>query len=106
MLSARRATVQDQHEVDRLLSARPRRSEIRDLPKGLSPLTLQLVADTLRDAGRDLSAEEAGTRCGLARVSARRYLEQLVATGLAEVRPRYGSAGRPENGYLWTQEPG
>jgi hypothetical protein len=21
--------------------------------------------------------------------------------GLAEVRPRYGGAGRPENGYLW-----
>ena len=21
--------------------------------------------------------------------------------GLAEVRPRYGTAGRPENGYVW-----
>ncbi len=105
-LAARRATVQDQHEVDRMLAARPRRSEDRDLPKGLSPRTLQLVGDTLREAGRDLSAGEAGTGCGLARVSARRYLEQLVTMGLAEVHPRYGSAGRPENGYLWTGGPG
>ena len=36
-LSARQATVQDQHEVDRLLSARPHQGEGRDLPKGLVP---------------------------------------------------------------------
>ncbi len=89
----------------RQLSARPRPGDNRDLPKGLSPRTLQLVGDTLRDAGRDLSAEEAGNGCGLARVSARRYLEHLVTMGLAEVHPRYGSAGRPENGYLWTGDP-
>ena len=106
LLSARQATVQDQHEVDRLLSARPRRGEDRDLPKGLSRHTLQLVGDTLRDAGRDLSAGETASGCGLSRVSARRYLEQLVAMGLAELRPRYGSAGRPEHGYLWTGGPG
>lgn len=106
LLSARHATVQDQHEVDRLLSARPRRGEDRDLPKGLSRHTLQLVGKTLRDAGRDLSAVEAAEGCGLSRVSARRYLEQLVAMGLAELQPRYGSAGRPEHGYLWTGGPG
>ncbi len=105
-LSARKATVQDQHEVDRLLSARPRRGEDRDLPKGLSRHTLQLVGETLRDADGDLSAVEAANGCGLSRVSARRYLEQLVAMGLAELRPRYGSAGRPEHGYLWTGGPG
>ncbi len=101
-MSARQATVQDQHEVDRLLSSRPRPGEDRDLPKGLSRHTLQLVGETLRDAGGDLSAVEAANGCGLSRVSARRYLEQLVAMGLAELRPRYGSAGRPEHGYFWT----
>lgn len=101
-LSARKATVQDQHQVDRLLTARPRRSEDRELPKGLSRHTLELVADALRESGGDLSANEAAERCGLSRVSTRRYLEQLVAMGLAELRPRYGSAGRPEHGYSWT----
>ncbi len=105
-LSARQVTVQDQHEVDRLLSSRPRRGGDSDLPKGLSRHTLSLVADTLRDAGRDLSAGEAATRCGLSRVSARRYLEQLATMGLADVHPRYGSAGRPEHGYVWRDVPG
>ena len=105
-LADRQATVQDQHEVDRLLAARLHRSERRDLPKGLAQHTLTLVADVLRDAGSDLSAGEAASRAGLSRVSARRYLEQLAAMGLAEVRPRYGSAGRPEHGYLWSGGPG
>ncbi len=105
-LADRQATVQDQHEVDRMLSARLHRSERRDLPKGLAQHTLTLVADVLRDAGGDLSAGEAASRSGLSRVSARRYLEQLAAMGLAEIRPRYGSAGRPEHGYLWSGGPG
>ena len=72
------------------------------LPKGLSARTLDLVAHALRSAGgRDLSAAEVARECGLARVSARRYLEHLEHAGLAVVHPRYGSAGRPENGYRW-----
>ena len=38
---------------------------------------------------------------GVEVVSARRYLEQLTASGKAEVTPRYGAAGRPENRYRW-----
>lgn len=100
-LSARKATVRDQVEVDRLLAPRLPAVGAQDLPKGLSRNTLAIVAEAVREAESDLSAGEAATRCGLSRVSARRYLEQLSAMGLAEVRPRYGSAGRPENGYLW-----
>lgn len=97
--AAARATVRDQSEVDRLLAPRPAAASPR-LPKGLSRHTLTLVADALRAAG-DLSAGEAANSCGLSRVSARRYLEQLTSMGLAEVRPRYGGTGRPENRYLW-----
>lgn len=100
-LSARKATVRDQSEVDRLLAARLPSGPDRDLPKGLSRHTLSLVADALRTTEEDLSAAEAAERCGLSRVSARRYLEQLTSMGLAELRPRYGSAGRPEHGYRW-----
>ena len=42
------------------------------------------------------SATECSERTGLARVSARRYLEQLVTQQQADVRQRYGTAGRPE----------
>ncbi len=49
-------------------------------PKGIAPETLQLVREALGAAGPDgLSATECSERTGLARVSARRYLEQMVA---------------------------
>ena len=35
----------------------------------------------------------------MSRVSARRYLEHLVTEGYAQVAPRYGATGRPENRY-------
>ncbi len=66
-------------------------------PKGIAPETLELVRQTLAAAGQSgLSATECSERTGLARVSARRYLEQLVTVGDADVRQRYGTAGRPE----------
>lgn len=88
-----------QQEVDRLMHRLVAPSS--NLPKGLSGRTLDLVAEELRGAGGDLSASEVAQRCGLARVSARRYLEHLERAGLAVVRPRYGTAGRPEHGYRW-----
>ncbi|MGY2075447.1 response regulator [Blastococcus sp. SYSU DS0828] len=95
----------EQSDVDRLLAGRRRgggAGSVTDLPKGLSPRTLEAVARTLRsDPTRDLSAGEVAERCGLARVSARRYLEHLERTGRATVFPRYGGTGRPENGYRW-----
>ena len=66
-------------------------------PKGIAPETLQVVREALEAAGLDgLSATQCSERTGLARVSARRYLEQLVAQQEADVRQRYGTAGRPE----------
>ncbi|MFI9813347.1 response regulator [Saccharothrix variisporea] len=88
----------DQDEVDQLLQHRPRSG----LPKGLSAVTLRLVTEALRDSPTDLSAQEVGERAGLSRVSARRYLEHLVAVGKAEVQPRYGMANRPAHGYRLT----
>ncbi|MDA0636544.1 response regulator [Nonomuraea sp. MCN248] len=87
-----------QDDVDRLfgVSGVP-----RTLPKGLSPATCALVAQALREAGRDLSAVETAALTGLSRVSARRYLEYLCGTGRVELRPRYGTAGRPEHRFRW-----
>ncbi|HEX4814255.1 MAG TPA: response regulator [Nonomuraea sp.] len=87
-----------QDDVDRLFGTP---AAAPPLPKGLSAATRALVADTLRDAGRDLSAAEAAELTGLSRVSVRRYLEHLCAAGQAELRPRYGTAGRPEHRYQW-----
>lgn len=91
----------DQATVDRLV--RPSRTESHQLPKGLSERSLALVVGALAEvcggACDDASAIDVAEATGMSRVSARRYLEHLVASGRAEVNPRYGSAGRPENRY-------
>ncbi|GAA3160486.1 response regulator [Blastococcus jejuensis] len=88
-----------QTDVDRVFggSRGPVSSAPAATPKGIAPETLELVRATLGAAGAEgLSATECSERSGLARVSARRYLEQLVAQQEADVRQRYGTAGRPE----------
>lgn len=93
-------TEAEQSDVDHVFGLL--RSEAQSsLPKGLSQATAQLVTDTLRTAGSDLSAAEVAERAGLARVSARRYLDHLATTGKVEVRMKYGSAGRPQHRYAW-----
>jgi response regulator of citrate/malate metabolism len=72
------------------------------MPKGLTADTSRLVAEAMRACDGDLSAEECAERTGLSRVSTRRYLEHFVTAGKAEVRLRYGTAGRPQRRYRWT----
>jgi response regulator of citrate/malate metabolism len=87
-----------QRDVDRMFAAsRGTAAAPVTTPKGIAPETLALVRESLVAAGAEgLSATECSERTGLARVSARRYLEQLVTQQEAEVRQRYGTAGRPE----------
>jgi len=88
-----------QSEVDELFVAlRPPQSV---WPKGLTAATADLVAEVMRACAGDLSAAECAEKAGLSRVSTRRYLEHFVATGKAEVRLRYGAAGRPQHRYRW-----
>lgn len=96
------AGVRDQDQVDRILASRLSTPAAAVLPKGLSSHTLALVEQVLRDAPGELTAGEAAGLAGLSRVSARRYLEYLASQGSARVRPRYGSAGRPEHAFEWT----
>ncbi len=91
-----------QDEIDRLFGEGGGGGGPQPLPKGLSGTTCALVEDVLRQAGADLSATEVAALTGLSRVSARRYLEHLCATGRTRLRPKYGTAGRPEHRYLWT----
>lgn len=88
-----------QDDVDRVFRAQATRGG-PSLPKGISPETTELVLKALEGADEDgLSATECAESTGLSRSSTRRYLEHLVSTGAAEMRPRYGAAGRPERRY-------
>ncbi|MEV2278813.1 response regulator [Nocardiopsis sp. NPDC049922] len=101
----------DQDAVDRVFGAvRPpeRPAPARSMPKGLTPQTADLVRAALTRAASgggeaaDMSAAECAAETGVSRVSARRYLEYFVEQGHAEVRLRYGTAGRPERRYRWS----
>ena len=92
-----------QDDVDRLFSTL--RPTTMQLPKGLTRATADLVARVLQNASADLSAAECAEQAGLSRVSTRRYLEYLVSLGKADLRLRYGVAGRPEHRYRWTEAP-
>ena len=89
----------DQQQIDQLFGVRSATSadDLAGLPKGLSRETAQAVrAILVRDEA--ISATECAQRIGLSRVSARRYLEHLEQTCVAEVALKYG-VGRPERRY-------
>lgn len=70
-----------------------------ELPKGLREITLQQVLRFLARRGRGYSAEEVAEGIGLARVTARRYLEYLEKIGKVCQESQYGTVGRPVNKY-------
>ncbi len=91
----------DQSEIDQAFSAL-REKERAALPKGMGEETLASVVSALRAHAEGASAGVVGAAAGVSRVTARRYLEYLVANGMAERRPQYGGVGRPELAYVWT----
>lgn len=89
-----------QSDVDGLLDTLRAPVDAGGLPKGVSRESLDEVAAALvPDAGR--TAVEVAELVGVARVTARRYLEHLADTGLAERALRYGATGRPQVEYRW-----
>ena len=73
----------DQHTIDAIMGGTKPipvvGSRVSELPKGLSPHTLELVLSALKEEHDDVSAQELGARVGISRVSARRYLDYLAA---------------------------
>ena len=94
------ASEPDQAEVDALIGTL-RSPTARALPKGLNATTLDRVRDAVRDAEAPLTASDVAGRCGLSRVTARRYLEHLAVEGVVTLSMRYGGTGRPEHLYAW-----
>lgn len=90
--------VSGQTDVDRMLASL-RTPDHGPLPKGMSAATLDAINLALADASEGLSAAAIATGIGIARVTARRYLEYLADNGQVQRRPHYGSVGRPEVRY-------
>jgi two-component system, CitB family, response regulator DctR len=73
--------------------------EIGELPKGLNQLTLTKIISYLMQNSAPVSAENVAVGVGLARVTARRYLDYLEKCGKLELDIHYGGVGRPMNTY-------
>ncbi|MFC0472693.1 response regulator [Halalkalibacter kiskunsagensis] len=86
-----------QDKLDAVLSS-PKNNEQKpsaDLPKGLQEQTLNQIYNYLSKMKESKSAEEIGNNVGLARVTARRYLNYLESIGKVEMDLTYGAIGRP-----------
>lgn len=90
-LAGERSGVLDQSEIDSLIRAT---APVPVLPKGLSIETLAAVRTAVASAPWS-SAADIGGLAGVSRVSARRYLEYLTATGEVQRRLDYATSGRP-----------
>jgi two-component system response regulator DctR len=69
--------------------------DVHSLPKGLHDQTLNQIYKYVSGLEEAQSAEEIGTNVGLARVTARRYLNFLESIGKVEMELTYGTIGRP-----------
>ncbi|MFL5839147.1 MAG: response regulator [Thermoleophilaceae bacterium] len=75
------------------------------VPKGLKRARLSAVRGVLERSDRALTAEEVGEQIGVARVTARRYLDYLDVIGSVTVERECHGPGRPRNRYRYCQPP-
>ncbi|ANY70792.1 two-component system response regulator [Paenibacillus sp. BIHB 4019] len=75
------------------------------LPKGLNAATLRQIVEAMHRLEGGVSAEEAAEGIGIARVTARRYLDFLEKSGYVKLEINYGGVGRPINRYVLQQKP-
>jgi len=92
-----------QDEVDRVQASGANR--LHRLPKGLKRSTLVSVRRALASSDHALTAIEVGEAVGVARVTARRYLEYLEVIGAAEMERECNGPGRPRNRYRLPSTP-
>jgi len=85
----------DQREIDEALAALRTPVSTTSVPKTLSPESLDAVRAALADEPAGLTAAETAERTGMARVTARRYLDHLTVSGVCLREPVYGRTGRP-----------
>ncbi len=95
-----------QSELDRILLGNelPAEDEQELLPKGLNALTLKQVIYYMMERNTSLSADEVADHVGIARVTARRYLDFLEKKGKLTRYVQYGGIGRPINRYRLVQQ--
>ena len=72
----------------------------QELPKGFNRATMDKVLLYLKQSATGASADDVASGIGVARVTARRYLDYMEKNNLIRVDIQYGSVGRPINQYF------
>lgn len=90
-----------QEQLDLLLySEHSTKIADNNLPKGLNEFTLNEISMYVQNQDCPRSAEEVAGAIGIARVTARRYLDYLEKSGGIALNVQYGGVGRPINRYV------
>ncbi|MGX9134627.1 response regulator [Rummeliibacillus sp. JY-2-4R] len=94
-----------QKELDTLLHNQQTTVQSTDikLPKGLNAATLEKIVTYIGIQEHSISAEEVANGVGIARVTARRYLDYLEKQNKVKIDIQYGGVGRPVNQYRLIQ---
>ncbi|CAH0343972.1 response regulator [Bacillus sp. CECT 9360] len=96
------SAVLSQEQLDLLLYTEQSQKTTDSLPKGLNEFTLNEIIGYLKKERKPYSAEEVAAAIGIARVTARRYLDFLEKAGVISLAVQYGGVGRPINRYVYT----
>ena len=72
--------------------------------KGMNLMTYHAVEEALSNAKEPMTAQDVADMTKLARVTVRRYLEQMVQAGVASETLSYGKIGRPQKHYMMHKE--
>lgn len=72
--------------------------------KGISPATLSIICDYLKEQGEGLTIDEITSGVDLAYQTVHRYIQYLIEEGKIETLPIYGSLGRPKNKYRYSEK--
>lgn len=94
-----------QEDLDNMLLAREKSIETKELPKGLTKQTLQIVWDEIMIMDEEIfSTEDIAISVGVSRVSIRKYLQFLEKIDLLKAKVEYGFVGRPVTKYQYLKE--
>ena len=75
-------------------------NKTQELPKGFNRATMDKVLMYLQQCETGVSADDVASSIGVARVTARRYLDYMEKNKMIRVDIQYGSVGRPINQYF------
>lgn len=90
----------NQDELDHIFHPLKQEGHYHDvLPKGLNGATLEKILQFMKIQQQTVTAVDVSTAVGLARVTARRYLDYLEKNRDVEIVIQYGGVGRPVNQY-------